>query len=244
MISAVIFDLDGTLVQTESLKAESYANAIAELRPGAARETDVIAAYDALIGRSRDDVVRTLAHRFGIADTDTLLTTRLRIYERMLADPALLKRQEYPYSTALLRQVKREGYPTGLTTVSHATQAGIVLDVLGLRPYFDVIVTIDDVAHAKPDPEIYLVAASRLAVPPAQCLAVEDSLPGVKAALAAGMTCVAVANDLTRAALHTGPPLPGEHIVDDPRALDGVVSSLLHPERHPDIHPSQPLERA
>ena len=244
MISAIIFDLDGTLVQTESLKAESYAKAIAALRPGAVREADVIAAYDTLIGYSRDDVVRTLANRFGVTDTDALLALRLRIYDQMLADPELLKRQEYPYSTALLRQVKRAGYPTGLTTVSHAAQARLVLDALDLRPYLDVIVTMDDVAHAKPDPEIYLVAASRLQVPPTQCLAVEDSLPGVKAALAAGMTCVAIANELTHASLHTGPPLSGEHIVDDPRALDGVVSALLHTERQTDLHPSQPLERA
>ena len=241
-MAAVIFDLDGTLVQTETLKAQSYARAAAELRPGQVSESDVISAYDNLIGRSREDVAHALLDRFGLADAaaararalgvsepwEALVAIRLRIYEAMLSDRALLKQQEYPYTTALLRRLKAQGVPTGLTTVSHAAQALAVLDALGLRPALDVIVTIDDVTHAKPDPEIYLVAAARLGVPPAQCLAIEDSLPGVQAAIAAGMTCVAAANELTRDTLHAGLPLPHELIVDDPRRLDGVVAALLN----------------
>jgi beta-phosphoglucomutase-like phosphatase (HAD superfamily) len=111
--------------------------------------------------------------------------------------------------------------------VSHAAQAFLVLDALRLRDEFDVIVTVDEVTRPKPDPEIYLVAAARLEVRPAACLAIEDSRPGVEAAVAAGMTCVAAANDLTRDALHAGPPLPRVHIVDDPRQLDAVVTALL-----------------
>ena len=78
--------------------------------------------------------------------------------------------------------MRPDGYPAGLTTVSHRAKAIIVLDALGLRDEFDVIVTIDNVAHAKPDPEMYLPAAKRLHRPPAVCLAIEDSLPGVRAA--------------------------------------------------------------
>jgi beta-phosphoglucomutase len=178
MISAVIFDLDGTLVQTETLKAQSYARAAAELRPGQVSESDVINAYDSLIGRSREEVAHTLLDRFGLADAaaarartlgvaepwEALVAIRLRIYEAMLDDRALLKQQEYPYTTALLRRLKARGMPTALTTVSHAAQALKVLDALGLRPALDVIVTIDDVTYAKPDPEIYLEATRRLRV--------------------------------------------------------------------------------
>ena len=104
-----------------------------------------------------------------------------------------------------------------------------MLDALRLRDQFDVIITIDDVAHGKPDPEIYLLATSRLAIPPAQCLAVEDSLPGVRAAVAAGMPCVASTNDLTRDAVHAALPLPGVQVVDDPATLEAVVRDVsLH----------------
>jgi beta-phosphoglucomutase len=238
---AVIFDLDGTLVQTESLKAESYARAAAQLRPGAVDPQVVIDAFDQCIGRPRDEVAQTLLDRFGLADAaarvqsqlsvatprDAFVALRMKIYESMLADPQLLKHQELPYATALVRHLKADGYPVALTTVSHRAQAMIVLDALRLTDQFDVIITIDDVAHGKPDPEIYLLAASRLAIPPAECLAVEDSLPGVRAAVAAGMRCVASTNDLTRDAVHAAAPLPGVQIVDDPATLEAVVRGCL-----------------
>lgn len=240
MITAVIFDLDGTLVQTESLKAQSYAQAAADLHPGVAAQ-DVVAAYDRCIGRPRNEVAQTLLDQFQLGDAaaarapslgvttplDAFLAIRMRDYAVMLADTALLKRQEYPHATALVRRVRAQGYATALTTVSHAAQAYIVLDALGLRDAFDVIVTVDDVAHAKPDPELYVVAARRLGRPPASCLAIEDSLPGVESAVAAGMRCVAIANELTRDALHAASPLPGEVIVDDPSRLDAVVTEVL-----------------
>jgi beta-phosphoglucomutase len=240
VITAVIFDLDGTLVQTESLKAQSYSQAAAELVPSVAAR-DVVAAYDRCIGWPRDKVGQTLLDRFGLAKAaaarapslgvttplDAFLAIRMRDYEAMLADSALIKRQEYPYATALLRHVRAQGYPTALTTVSHAAQAFVVLDALGLRNAFDVIVTVDDVAHGKPDPDLYLLAAKRLGQPPPACLAIEDSLPGVEAAVAAGMRCVAIANELTRDALHAASPLPGEQIVDDPTRLDAVVRAVL-----------------
>jgi len=238
--AAVIFDLDGTLVQTESLKAESYARAATQLRPGAVDPDAVIRAYDACIGRPRDEVAQMLMDRFGLADAaalqpsvgaasprDAFVSLRLKIYETMLADRDLLVRQEFPYATALVRHLKADKYPIALTTVSHAAQAFLVLDALRLRDQFDVIITIDDVAHGKPDPEIYRLAATRLGIPPARCVAVEDSLPGIQAAVAAGIRCVASTNSLTRASVHAAGPLPGVQIVDDPQALEGVVRALL-----------------
>jgi beta-phosphoglucomutase len=237
----VIFDLDGTLVQTESLKAESYARAAAELRPGAVDPLAVIAAYDQCIGLSRNEVGQMLLDRFGLAEAAgarersldvssplaAFLALRMRIYEAMLGDPNLIARQELPYATGLVRHLKAEGYPTALTTVSHAAQAFVVLDAVRLRDQFDAIVTIDDVAHSKPDPEIYLMAARRLAVAPTACLAVEDSVPGIQAAVAAGMMCVASTNALTRQSVHAAAPLPGVQIVDDPTKLEVVVRTLL-----------------
>jgi beta-phosphoglucomutase len=240
-VVAVISDLDGTLVQTESLKAESYARAAAQLRPGAVDPRAVIDAYDQCIGRPRDEVAQTLLDRFQLTDAaarmqhdlgaatprDAFVALRLEIYEAMLTDRSLIKRQELPYATDLIRRLKADGYPLALTTVSHRAQAMVVLDALGLRQDFDVIVTIDDVAHGKPDPEIYLLAARRLAIPPAQCLAIEDSLPGVRSAMAAGMRCVASTSDLTREAIHAAAPLPGVQIVDDPAMLEQVVRATL-----------------
>jgi beta-phosphoglucomutase len=123
---------------------------------------------------------------------------RLRLYEELLADPNIILAHRYPYNITLLRGVRREGHLTAFSTQSRCEQARRVLDMLGLAEEFDVVVTRDDVEHGKPDPEMYLLAARELRVGSEECLAIEDSPAGVKAALAAGMEIVAVTTDLTR----------------------------------------------
>ena len=67
-----------------------------------------------------------------------------------------------------------------------------MLGALGLERYFDVIVASEDVAHGKPEPEVFLLAAERLGAPPASCVVVEDATPGIEAARRAGMACIYV----------------------------------------------------
>jgi len=238
----VLFDLDGTLVETEALKAQSYARAAVELRPHDLRTDDVVAAYDHLVGRSREQVVAALMHRFHLeapararmveleahSPAEAFSNLRLNYYESMLADHSLVRRQEYPEAIALLHRVAHAGYRTGVATMSHAAQALPVLDILGVRRELDAVVTRDDVEHPKPDPQIYLLLAHRLGVAPVACVVIEDSLPGVESALAAGMTCVAASTELTRHALHASHALPPERIVDDPSRLAAVVLPLLN----------------
>ncbi len=241
MIRATIFDLDGTLVQTEALKAESYARAAVELRPHDLKESDVIAAYDDMVGRSRNEVARALMTRFGLeqaaaarmrelgagSPADAYIALRLRIYEAMIADRRLLRAQEYTHATALLRRARAMGFPIGVATMSHLAQARVVLEVLELRDAIDVLVTRDDVDEPKPSPEIYLLTAERLHVSPADCFVLEDSVPGICSALAAGMACVALTNDMTRDAVHAAHLLPPERIVDDGARLARVALPLL-----------------
>lgn len=92
--------------------------------------------------------------------------------------------------------------PVGLASSAHPAVIDAALTALGLDGAFAVVVSSDEVEHGKPAPGVYLEAASRLGVPPAACLVVEDSLNGVKAAKAAGMTVVLVPNDSI-------PPAPG-----------------------------------
>jgi beta-phosphoglucomutase len=227
VIRAIVFDLDGTLVQTEALKAISYARAARQLDP-AITEDAVVAQYDDMIGRSRDEVAEALVERLGLQVTwQQLIDIRIKIYDAMLADPQLVKKQEYPYATALLRKVKGMGYPTALCTMSHATEAAVVLKTLDLGRYLDVVVTRDQVSKPKPDPEIYRLAATKLNVQPAGCLVIEDSEPGVAAAIAAGTQCVVVPSDLTRDRVLAHAPLAGEVIVNNPADLDRIVTGIL-----------------
>jgi beta-phosphoglucomutase-like phosphatase (HAD superfamily) len=85
----------------------------------------------------------------------------------------------------------------------------------------------DDVEHGKPDPEIYQLVAHQLAMPAGQCLVIEDSPSGVKAALAAGMWCIVVTTPLTRSAIHSERLIEDRWIVDDPGTLMDVVRRMV-----------------
>jgi HAD superfamily hydrolase (TIGR01509 family) len=246
MIRAFVFDLDGTLVETEQLKALSYARAAAELRPGL-DERKVLEAFKDLVGLSRQEVAVGLMRRFGLEElarqrtkefeVDTpwqaYVQIRLRIYEMLLADPDVVLAHSYPHNIALLCDVRREGYLTALATQSHRKQARRVLGILELADEFDVVVTRDDVEHGKPDPEMHLLAARELGVEPEECLAIEDSPAGVKAALAAGAEIVAVTTALTRQKFRNTNLLDRSHIVDDPSTLPAVVHHLLRAHGQP-----------
>ena len=199
MIRAIIFDLDGTLVQTERLKAFSYARAVVELCPEDLSETDVVEAFKEVVGLSRREVAQTLLERFGLEEaararmTDLGVDTpwqafvqvRLRHYEEMLADPEVLRNSQWLHNVDLLREARRAACKVGLATMSYCAQVRRVLEILELADAFDFVASRDDVEHGKPDPEIYLLVARELGVPPAQCLVIEDS-PSVLKDVASG----------------------------------------------------------
>ena len=238
---AAIFDLDGTLVQTEALKARSYARAAVELSPETVRAQEIIVAYDDMVGHSREEVAAMLLARFRLegraeermralgaaTPLDAYMALRLAIYEALIANEGLIREQEYPWSTTLLRELRRAGHPVGIATMSHRKHAVLVLERLGLTGEVDVLVTREDVREAKPSPEIYALISTLLGVPVEDCFVLEDSVPGVRSAVAAGMTCVAITNDMTRDALHAAALLPAERVVDDPERLGAVVRGVL-----------------
>lgn len=236
----MVFDLDGTLVRTELLKARSYAEAAVRLRP----ELDaavVMEAFKDVVGLSRREVATQLVERFGLEETasrrmeaygvgtawQAYVQLRLEIYEEMLGDDRVLLDHRWPHTMALLEEARRSCTHLGLATMSHCSQVRRVLQVLGLERTFHTVATRDDVEHGKPDPEIYLLVACELGEDPRNCLAIEDSMAGVQAALAAGMACVAVSTPFTGASLHASGLLDPRWIVDDPTTLSAVVHDRL-----------------
>jgi beta-phosphoglucomutase len=245
VIRAMIFDLDGTLVQTERLKAISYARAVLDLRPREISEEEVVEAFKEVVGLSRRKVSLALLERFELekaararmtefrVDTpwQAFVQVRLRHYEAMLADPQVLRRSQWPHSLELLQEARRAACKVGLATMSYCSQVQRVLEILQLTDAFDIVASRDDVEYGKPDPEIYLLAARELAVPSADCLVIEDSPTGVKAALAAGMWCIAVTTPFTHKAIHAGRLLDECWIVDDPVTLRTVVQQMMAERR-------------
>lgn len=241
MIRAMIFDLDGTLVQTERLKALSYARAVMELCPDAIHEQDVIEAFKDVVGLSRREVALALIERFDLeaqaaarmvefgveTPWQAFVQIRLRYYEELLADPHILRDNQWPHNVELLHTARRSGCKTGLATMSYCAQVQRVLAILDLAGAFDFVASRDDVERGKPDPEIYQLVSTELGVPPQECLVIEDSPSGVRAALAAGMWCIAVTTPFTRASLRAANLLEERWIVDDSATLRAVVDRML-----------------
>lgn len=241
MIRAAIFDMDDTLVRTEELKALSYARAAMELRPGEVTETGVVAAFKDLVGRPRETVVAALMERFslraaaearmhdlGAASPEAAFTTlRLRDYDAMLDDADLIRSRELPHAVRLVEVARELRLRTALATMSHRDQVDRILPVLGLARAFEAIATREVVTHGKPDPEIYLWSAKALRIPPTECVVVEDSPAGVRAAIAAGARVIAIPTDYSRDAFREGELLDRRWVVDDPAALQETFQRLL-----------------
>ena len=242
MIQAMIFDLDGTLVQTEKLKALSYARAAVDLCPYDLAEEEVIEAFKDVVGRSRREVAQTLVDRFNLPEKSRVrmpefgvqnpwqayVQLRLLYYRDMLADPDLIRKNQWPHNIDLLRQAQQSNCKVALATMSHCAQVRHILELLDLSRAFDFVATRDDVESSKPDPEIYQLVGAELALQPENCLVIEDSPSGVAAALAAGMKTVAVATPFTHDRLHESGLLPKHLIVDDPDYLSEVVARIIN----------------
>lgn len=241
MIKAFIFDLDGTLVQTEPMKNVAYVQAARELSSDSLNEAELLQACTELIGVPAPETAMELVRRFRLeeaararmaefgADAPWQVYSRLQLYyyNRLLDDTAALRAAQLPHNISLLYEVRARGYRTALATMSYRHETERVLEALGLIHAFEAIVTQDEVQHGKPDPEIYLRVAQALGAPPAQCLVIEDSLSGVQAALAAGMWCIAVPTPLTSQSIHEAHVLDRRWIVDNPAVVKTVVWSLV-----------------
>ncbi len=242
MIEAILFDLDGTLVKTEQLKAISYARAAVELCPHTLREEQVIESFKDVVGLSRREVALALMERFDLetparermeafgvsAPWQVYVQLRLKIYEQMLADPDIIRNNQWPHTVALLGQTRNLGCKIGLATMSYCPQATRILQILGVTSAFDFVASRDDVTYGKPDPEIYQLVALELEVLPRRCLVIEDSPTGVQAALTAGMHVIAVSTPFTREGLRHVNGLSSNWIVDDPDDLVDTVQKAFN----------------
>ncbi len=237
MIRAIIFDLDGVLVQTEKMKALSYAIAVQRLRGLSEPDSKVIEAYREIVGAARDVASRHIMDRLGLEKElrphmtqygavepwEVLTAMRTDIYSNMVSEPKVLRDNRWPHTVDLLRTAKETACLTALVTMSKRNDVLHVLHSLGIEQSLDLVLTVEDVKRGKPDPELYLLAAQRLGVPPKECLVLEDSVNGVRAAVAAGMNVVAIATPFTNAGLHSSQIIGDTWIVHEPEKLTEIV---------------------
>jgi HAD superfamily hydrolase (TIGR01509 family) len=180
MFDAVIFDLDGTLVDTESLLQVAGTRTFAKL--GIEVEQSLL---HSLIGKDDNTSAAIIRAAFPKLDFEEYVAI-------CSADVAQMQAQNLPLKPGALEILRRVGQPKAMATSSSRLQAEKKLMLTGLAVHFMHVITLDDVERAKPAPDPFLLAASRLGVDPARCLVFEDSEPGAEAAHSAGMTVVQV----------------------------------------------------
>jgi HAD superfamily hydrolase (TIGR01509 family) len=186
-IQAVLFDMDGVLCDSEPMLAQAACRLFAE-RYGKKVGPHEFAPF---VGTGEKRYLGGVAESHGITkrfpdDKDRLYAMYLEMIPgRLLPTPGA---REFVFAC------RKHGLKTAVATSADRVKLVGALAAIDLPPSdFDVVVTGTDITHAKPDPEIFLTAAAKLGIAPAQCLVVEDSPHGIVAAHAAGCPCLALA---------------------------------------------------
>jgi HAD superfamily hydrolase (TIGR01509 family) len=150
--------------------------------------------YEQFIGTTTDAMWTTLIARWGLVKS---MADYLVQYDEMLLRVLAQPHQPAPGIVPLIARGRELGLRLGVASSSRRIWIDATLRSLGLADAFDAIVSGDDVALGKPDPQIYVLAAQHLGIAPARCLAIEDSPNGVQSAHAAGMTVLGVRTPYT-----------------------------------------------
>jgi beta-phosphoglucomutase len=186
---AVLFDFNGTLSDDEPLLYRIYAEMFSQELGRALTPAHY---YSRLAGFSDREIIRLMLGEQGDPQPDreaALIRQRRDRYRELVEEGVPITAA----AAELVELLHDRQVTTGIVTGAEREDVEFVLDRAGLRSRFGVIVAAADVAAGKPDPEGFLRAAAALALDPSGVLVFEDSLPGIRAAHAAGMRCIAVA---------------------------------------------------
>ncbi len=182
---AAIWDMDGTLVDTAELHFKAWAETAREMNLPFTR-----ADFAATFGKRNPEILRQLyGNRFS---DDEIAYWGNRKEEHYKAAARRQGVEPLPGVRQLLQSLHDAGFGQAVGSSAPRGNLDLILKLTKLESFFDALVSMEDTDRGKPDPQVFLVAAERLKVPPNRCLVVEDAVAGVQAAKAGGMKCIAV----------------------------------------------------
>ena len=190
MIKAILFDLDGVLIETEKETFKFYQEYLKQ--QGVVLKDDDFK-YKA--GRKSKDFWNDVLTPEQQEKIDVKKLTQLK-RDAFNTDPKSYVKA-MPGGKELLQTLKKEGFKLALASQNEARMIKSMMDWLGIKEYFDVILSINEIKNLKPNPEIYLLAAKKLGVTPNKCVVIEDSKDGASSAKNANMKCIGVLHPYT-----------------------------------------------
>src|SRR6266566_1697592 len=214
---AVLWDMDGTLIDSEDLHWIAWRNTLAN--------EGIFITHSQFLssfGQRNDSILpQWLGARATPERMEKIANAKEELYRRRVRRNGI---SPLPGVTNWLHRLHQEGWLQAIASATPRANVDAALEALSATHIFQAIVSAEDVHRGKPDPEVYLTAAARVGVPPERCIVVEDALAGIEGARRAGMKCIGVSRD--------GKHLPADVVVQsldllDPGAFEKLDRSLL-----------------
>ena len=195
---AVIFDMDGVLVNSE--------NAMKGTSIKSLNRFGIFPTHDDFLeftGMGEDMFIGGVARKYGLAYTLEMKEYAYFLYVKEAKDSVFV----YPQVKETLQKLKADGFKLAVASAADLIKVQTNLNCIGVDiRFFDTVVSGSDVKNKKPDPEIYLYAAAKIKMNPADCMVIEDAISGITAAKSAGMAAIAVTTSFDKEHLEAVKP--------------------------------------
>src|SRR5262249_51086808 len=214
---AVLWDMDGTLIDSEEFHWISWRDTLAKEGIVITREQ-----FLSSFGQRNDSILpRWLGAASSPERIERIGNAKEELYRSLITRNGI---SPLPGVAHWVRQLHQEGWPQAVASAAPRANIDAVLEALSATHIFQGIVSAEDVHRGKPDPEVYVTAASRVGVPPERCIVVEDAVAGVEGARRAGMRSIGVSRD--------GKNLPADLVVRSLELLAPDAFEKLLEESH------------
>jgi HAD superfamily hydrolase (TIGR01509 family) len=215
----ILFDLDGTLLDNEHLKARALADCVARFGGKA-----VPMLYADVMGRSME----TIIDHFLKAGKIRIDPAEYRnCYNSTYKELLLSQLQLRTGAREFLKEIKARGLATALVSAGDRWAVSHILNALKLEPLLNKVVTKEDVTHQKPDPAIYCLALEKLSLTSAQAVAFEDSESGLRAARGAGIATICIRHEYNQKHDFSGAALVCDSFVEDREQIKEKIQKIL-----------------